>query len=199
MLFVTDATIRGTVRMTQCFLLLGLLFSGRPARSQQPSPPIDPATARFVKSLDGSLPPPPQTMPLYEGAIPNSIPGPDEEKSSEMFGETWIEKVSHPAITVFRPARNKAGDTAVIVLPGGGYTGLSWSLEGTRTARSLQEHGVTAVVVKYRMPSDSTMKDKSIGPLQDAQQALRIVRLKAKEWDIQPGKIGVMGFSQADT
>ena len=83
----------------------------------------------------------------------------------------------------------------MLVLPGGGYTGLSWSFEGVRTARSLQDHGVTAIVVKYRLPSDATMKDKSIGPLQDAQQALRIVRQHAKEWNVDPGKIGVMGFS----
>jgi acetyl esterase/lipase len=68
-------------------------------------------------------------------------------------------------------------------------------MEGTQTAKALQDHGVTAIVVKYRLPSDLTMKDKSIGPLQDAQQALRVVRQHAKEWDIDPEKVGAMGFS----
>jgi acetyl esterase/lipase len=164
--------------------------------SPQARPVTDTTATRFAASLEGTIPPEPKTMPLYEeGAIPNSISGPDEEKSTERSGATWIEKVSHPTITVYGPARKKANRAAVHVLPGGGYTGLSWSFEGTKTAQALQDHGVTAIVVKYRLPSDATMRDKSIGPLQDAQQALRLVRRHAKEWHIDPGKVGVMGFS----
>jgi acetyl esterase/lipase len=171
-----------------------LLAQNSPSSQAQPVP--DPAAARFGASLEGFLPPAPQTIPLYaEGAIPNSIPGPDQEKSTERSGATWMEKVSRPTMTVYRPARKKASRAAVLVLPGGGYTGLSWSFEGTQTAQALQDHGVTAVVVKYRLPSDAIMKDKSIGPLQDAQQALRLVRQHAKEWDLDPGQVGVMGFS----
>ena len=134
-------------------------------------------------------------MPLYDGPTPNSISGPDVEKSTTRGGMTWIEKVSRPTLTVYLPAKRKANHAAVVVLPGGGYQGLSWSFEGIKTAQALVDHGVAAVVVKYRMPSDATMKDKSIGPLQDAQQAIRVVRQHAKEWDLDAGKVGVMGFS----
>ena len=184
-----------TTRLFSVALVSATLLLAQQSASPQARTATDTAATRFAASLEGVLPPEPQTMPLYEGAIPNSIPGPDEEKSTERSGETWIEKVSHPTMTVYRPARKKANHAAVLVLPGGGYTGLSWSFEGTKTAQALQDHGVTAIVVKYRLPSDATMKDKSIGPLQDAQQALRIVRRHAKEWDLNPGQVGVMGFS----
>lgn len=67
--------------------------------------------------------------------------------------------------------------------------------EGNKIAEDLQDHGYAAFVVKYRLPCDCTMKDKSVGPLQDAQQAIRVVRKNAMEWKINPTKIGVMGFS----
>jgi acetyl esterase/lipase len=134
-------------------------------------------------------------MALYDGPTPNSVAGPDEEKSTTRGGMMWIEKVSRPTLTVYLPAKRKTNHAAVIVLPGGGYQGLSWSFEGIKTAQAFVDHGITAVVVKYRLPSDATMKDKSIGPLQDAQQAIRVVRQHAKEWDLDAGKVGVMGFS----
>lgn len=181
-------------------LVFGVFLVAAPVLAQEhPSstvaPAVDPAPARFAASLQGEIPPQPQTMPLYQGEIPNSIAGPDRESSAERMGETWIDKVSHPTITVFRPAPKRASDAAVLVFPGGGYTGLSWSMEGTRIGKALEDHGCTAIVVKYRLPSDATMKDKSIGPLQDAQQALRVARQHAKEWGIDPRKIGAMGFS----
>jgi len=62
-------------------------------------------------------------------------------------------------------------------------------------ARKLNEWGVTAFVVKYRIPSDATMIHKEIGPLQDAQQAIRFVRMNAEKWNLNPDRIGIMGFS----
>ena len=181
------------LRITRLLLASASLIIAQQTSHMPPAP--DATTASFLGSLDGYFPPATRTMPLYEGVIPNSIEGPDQENSKENFGLTSIEKVSHPTLTVYRPAPKKASRAAVIVMPGGGYTGLSWNLEGTLTAQALQDHGVTAVILKYRLPNDLTMKDKSIGPLQDAQQALRMVRQHAKEWDIDPGKVGVMGFS----
>jgi acetyl esterase/lipase len=177
-------------RIGLCILSSTSLVLGQ----QSPASP-DAATSSFIGSLAGYFPPPIQTLPLYEGAAPNSIAGPDQEKSTENLGMTSITKVSRPTLTVYRPAPKKSRRAAIVVLPGGGYTGLSWNLEGTMTAQALQDHGITAVILKYRLPSDQTMNDKSIGPLQDAQQALRVVRQHAKEWDIDPGKVGVMGFS----
>jgi len=83
----------------------------------------------------------------------------------------------------------------VVLFPGGGYEVLAWEYDGTRTAQTLLDHGIAVILVKYRLPSDATMQDKSVGPLQDGQQALRVARAHAAEWEIDPDKIGVMGLS----
>ena len=142
-----------------------------------------------------AIPGPPQTLPLYPGAIPNSKPAPDEEKQGSFLGWLITEKVSRPAITAYLPAPDKSVGSAVIIFPGGGYSMESSSMEGSEIASLLQSRGVAACVVKYRLPSDATMDDKSIGSLQDAQQAVKVVRKHAAEWRIDPAKVGVMGFS----
>jgi acetyl esterase/lipase len=105
------------------------------------------------------------------------------------------EKVSRPTITAYLPAPDKSVGSAVIIFPGGGYVMEGASMESTSIAELLQNRGVAAFVVKYRLPSDVTMVDKSIGPLQDAKQAIRLVREHGSEWNIDPSKVGVMGFS----
>jgi acetyl esterase/lipase len=85
--------------------------------------------------------------------------------------------------------------SSLIIFPGGGYLGEGLAIESTAIAELLQNRGVAAFVVKYRLPSDVTMLNKSIGPLQDAQQSIRLVREHASEWNINPHKVGVMGFS----
>ncbi|MBK9014509.1 MAG: alpha/beta hydrolase [Saprospiraceae bacterium] len=77
----------------------------------------------------------------------------------------------------------------------GGYSGTATDHEGTQVAKALTEAGITAFVLKYRIPSDRYCVDKSLAPLQDAQQAIRLVRLRAAEWQLNPNKIGIMGFS----
>jgi acetyl esterase/lipase len=93
------------------------------------------------------------------------------------------------------PARDKANGTAVIICPGGGYVHLAIDHEGYEVARKLNEMGIVAIVLKYRLPSDSTMIDKTIGPLQDAQEAIKLVRENAAAWGVNPNRIGIMGFS----
>lgn len=134
-------------------------------------------------------------MPLYEGTIPNATAAPDEEKQGSLFGWAMAEKVSRPTITAYLPAPEKSVGSSVIIFPGGGYVMEGLSIESTIIAELLQNRGVAAFVVKYRLPSDVTMVDKSIGPLQDAQQSIRLVREHALEWNINPSKVGVMGFS----
>jgi acetyl esterase/lipase len=85
--------------------------------------------------------------------------------------------------------------SAVIVIPGGGYFITASGHEGSDIAKSFNEVGITAIVIKYRMPSDRTMINKEIGPLQDAQQAMLITRENADKWGIDPTKIGIIGFS----
>ena len=134
-----------------------------------------------------------ETIPLYPGPIPGSISTPDEEYQNEN-GEI-LYKISQPTITIFFPPKEKANGTAVIICPGGGYGVLVIKREGYEVAGKFNELGVAAFVLKYRLPSDVTMTDKSIGPLQDAQQAIKTVRERAAEWKVDPERIGIMGFS----
>src|SRR5688572_21692118 len=102
--------------------------------------------------------------------------------------------VSKPSITVLPAPKGKATGTAVVVLPGGGYHILAWDLEGTEIAEWLNSIGVTAVLVKYRVPRREGL-EKHAAPLQDVQRAFGLVRHKAKEWGIASDRIGVLGVS----
>jgi len=105
------------------------------------------------------------------------------------------EKVTDPTITVFLPTAERATGTAVLICPGGGYGMLAFDHEGYQIARWLNENGIAGIILKYRLPSDLIMKDKRIGPLQDAQEAIRIIRRNSEGWKIDPEKVGVIGFS----
>ncbi len=131
--------------------------------------------------------------PLYIDGIPNSKPAPAGYAEKNDGG--WITKVSIPTLTAYFPAEGKSTGTAVIVIPGGAYTGLAYNHEGIDVAKKFASEGIAAFLLKYRIPSDLIMADRSIGPLQDAQQALKTVRDHAAEWKIDPAKIGVIGFS----
>lgn len=133
-------------------------------------------------------------VPLYD-QIPNSKPLRDRESTAVTDGILRISKVSVPTLTVYKPAKPSDRKTAVIICPGGGYAILAASHEGSDVARVFNDWGITAFVLKYRLPDDSIMVDKSIGPLQDAQRALQLVREHAAEWGVDPGRIGIMGFS----
>lgn len=138
-----------------------------------------------------------QVIPLYPDGIPNSKPAaPDKEaRDVRPDGLVFITGTTIPTLTVFKPEKQSASRTAIIILPGGGYHGTAIKHEGTDIARELNEWGVTAFVLKYRIPNDETMVNKEIGPLQDAQQAISLVRAGAAKWNIDPHKIGIMGFS----
>lgn len=134
-------------------------------------------------------------IPLYSDKIPNSKPGPNQEVTEVTDGITRISKITIPTLSVFLPKTENANGTAVIIFPGGGYSINAAGHEGTEVAKKFNQMGVTAFVVKYRIPNDATMENKEIGPLQDAQQAIKMVRERAKEWKINPKHIGIMGFS----
>lgn len=137
-----------------------------------------------------------QVISLYPEGIPNSRNVPDEEENrpNELV-DSLASKVSKPTLTVFLPAKDKANGTSVIICPGGGYQSLLTKREGSDIARAFNRLGVAAFVLKYRLPSDHTMIDKTIGPLQDAQQAIKLVRESKADWGIDASKIGIMGFS----
>lgn len=137
-------------------------------------------------------------LPLYD-QVPNSISARDytEHTDHGQDGVDRISKVTTPTLTIFQPegAMSSSAHAAVVICPGGGYQILAFNSEGTEVARLLAGWGITALVLKYRLPSDKIMKDKAIGPLQDAQRAIQMVRLHAKQWHIDTNKIGIMGFS----
>ena len=109
-------------------------------------------------------------------------------------GITRIPVVTSPTLTLFRPAPERANGAVVVVCPGGGYSILAWNLEGTEVAEWLNSIGVTAVVLKYRVPRRDPAAPHA-APLQDAQRALRLVRSHAREWAIDPQRVGILGFS----
>ncbi len=130
---------------------------------------------------------------LYSGTVPNNKNVSNKENATVKDNVTRIAKVSVPTLTVFKP--QKPNGKAVVICPGGGYTILAFDKEGTRVAEEMNRWGITAFVLKYRLPSDSINVDRSLAPLQDAQQAMRYIRNNAKEYGINKNQIGIMGFS----
>jgi acetyl esterase/lipase len=133
---------------------------------------------------------------------PDKAPGETGERGPERVveskpGEKQIVRltdVSHPTLTVYAAPADKANGTSVVICPGGGYHILAWDLEGTEVAEWLNSVGVTAFVLKYRVPRRENQPAHQ-APLQDAQRAVSLVRSQAKELKIDPDKIGILGFS----
>ncbi|MFC2112434.1 alpha/beta hydrolase [Bacteroidota bacterium] len=137
------------------------------------------------------------TLKVWPGNIPGSIDNATYIENSEQRDNSnnWITNVSDPAIDVYLATGEEATGVAIVICPGGAYSGLAVGHEGRDVAEWLIEQGITGVVLKYRLPSDEIMEDKSIGPLQDVQEAVRIVRRNAAKWNLDTQRIGVMGFS----
>jgi acetyl esterase/lipase len=139
---------------------------------------------------------------LWPGAAPGDKGGLGEEKDTTKPSDNLIAgrpvirlgDVSVPTITVYRAPSDRNTGTAVVVCPGGGYNILAMDLEGTEVCEWLNSIGVTGVLLKYRVPAREG-GPRHAAPLQDAQRAMGIVRSHAKDWAIDPGRIGVLGFS----
>jgi len=134
-----------------------------------------------------------EIIPLYDGAIPHSKVAPADYKES--FGGGMFRNVTSPTLEIYLPEKGKETGAAVVICPGGGYSVVVYQGEGVSNAKELAKNGIAAFVLKYRLPVDAIMNDKSTGPLQDAQQAIQLVRENAVKWNIDPAKIGIMGFS----
>lgn len=145
---------------------------------------------------------PESPIPLWPGTAPGETGGigPEHDtttaKDALVAGRrvTRITNVTTPTLTLFRAPDDQGAGAAVLVFPGGGYRILAWDLEGTEICEWLNKIGITAVLVKYRVPVREGLP-RYAPPLQDAQRAMGIVRARAKEWNINPGRIGVLGFS----
>ena len=138
-----------------------------------------------------------EIIKLWPNEVPNSILNDNFNEIEEMKGDELnkIFQVTEPTLTVYLTDQEKTNGTAVVICPGGGYSYVTFHKEGVKVANWLNSLGISAFILKYRLPSDSIMENKSIGPLQDAQEALRIVRRNTNKWNINPNKIGVLGFS----
>lgn len=138
-----------------------------------------------------------QVITLYTNSIPGSKTATDykEVATTGKDGVIRVSKVTTPTLTVFKPTSGTNAHAAVIICPGGGYGILAFNKEGTAIAKRLASWGLTAFVLKYRLPADQIMEDKSVGPLMDAERAIALIRSEAGKWDVSPDKIGIMGFS----
>jgi len=136
-----------------------------------------------------------EELPLWSNEIPGAIFTKDYKEVAVFKNGVvdFVSKVTTPTLSVFLPG--KSNGTAVVICPGGGYSNLYINGEGYKVAKWLNTIGITAFVLKSRLPSDEIMEDKTIGSLQDAQEAIRFVRRNAEKWDINTEKVGVIGFS----
>ncbi|PKQ46640.1 alpha/beta hydrolase [Confluentibacter flavum] len=137
-----------------------------------------------------------QVIDLWNGKVPGAITNTDYQQIVDS-ADNWTKMrfVTNPTLDMYPAPKEMATGTAVIICPGGGYWGLAIDHEGAQVAKWLNSLGITAFVLKYRLPNDALMVDKSVGPIQDGQEAIRIVRRNAKEWGIDSTKVGIMGFS----
>lgn len=147
----------------------------------------------------------PLTLDVWPGSPPGDTGSIGEEKDTSQPGKGLVAgkplirlgNISKPTLAVYRPPKEKDTGASVVIAPGGGYSILAYDLEGTEVAEWLNTIGVTGIVLKYRVPrrpSDPTGQHP-VGPLQDAQRAISLVRSKADEWGLDPNRIGVLGFS----
>jgi acetyl esterase/lipase len=140
----------------------------------------------------------PVTLDVWPGKLPGETGtiGPEKVTEGKAGGRPikLIHDVTRPTITAYRPQKDRDTGAAVLICPGGGYNVLAIDLEGEEVASWLNSIGVTGIVLKYRVPR---RKDQPphLAPLMDAQRAMSIVRSRAKEWYIDPQRIGILGFS----
>lgn len=135
------------------------------------------------------------TLDLYAG---KPVPNARQVKLAALpakISPGMVYRVIRPSLEIYLPAEGTATGSAVIICPGGSYKVLTYAGEGIATAKAFAKKGVTAFVLKYRLPDDAISSNKTIAPLQDAQRAIKIVREGATQWKLDPHKIGVAGFS----
>jgi len=161
-----------------------------------------PALCLGFAALTGTAAPAPLVLDVWPGKPPGETkalpPETDQTKETDKLiaGRRIIKlgNVSTPQPAVYRPAKDKDTGSAVVICPGGGFNILAYDLEGTEVAEWLNSIGVTAIVLKYRVPFRDPQK-RWLAPVQDAQRTMSFVRSKASEWNLDPRRIGILGFS----
>ena len=174
------------------FVTLGISFTSCNQKNQTSQDTK--ASAINTKSFTVS-----NEIPIWSKSIPDA----ELITGQEAYSEGIAKNVSNPTIKIFSPIKENSG-AAVLIFPGGGYTKVAVELEGSEICEWLASIGVTGILLKYRVPDsgphyykDCHCEKDPIKPLalQDAQRAMGLVRSQAKQWNINPNKIGVMGFS----
>ncbi len=135
----------------------------------------------------------PQVIPLW----PNGAPGfEDRRNEPEQAKDYWVRNIHNPSITVFPAPKEKANGAAMLIVPGGGHRELVFNAEGVEPAMYLNDFGVTCFVLKHRLARETNSPySLKIHPRQDAQRAMRTIRSRATEWNLDTNRIGVLGFS----
>ena len=141
----------------------------------------------------------PPVINVWPGKAPGEMKelpaeGLQAPKAKEAKPVKRVQNVSVPTLTVFEPAADKKNGAALVIAPGGGYNILAWDLEGTEVAEWANSLGVTAFVLKYRVPRREGDTANKL-PLMDAQRAMSLVRSKASDYGLDPARIGMLGFS----
>lgn len=146
-----------------------------------------------------------EVIPLRPGAAPGAGSEQIEERGKNGVHDRSITNVVTPTLTVYLPHKDRARGTAIVICPGGGYQHLAIDKEGYDVARWLQSIGIAGVVLKYRLPGSANMS-KALGDvhqaaeaaqvaIEDAEEAMRVVRAHAAEWNVKTNSVGMMGFS----
>ena len=192
-----------TSQITKSILVacLRVYFNTERARSAAPFPStVTAAVLGCALSLilqTHSIGKPAAEIQLWPQGLPDNARPLSDERLQELRAKNTFERiavVTEPTLTVFPAPIEKANGTAVVICPGGGYNILAWPKEGVEVAEWLNSLGVTAAVLKYRVPR----RDPDIPhrwPLQDVQRAIRLVRDRADQWKVKPNRVGVLGFS----
>ena len=170
-----------------------------------------PALALLIALSLLSFAPPeePQVVNVWPGATPDDAGIPGQEKFRddivkngkpyEVGGRPtkWLTNVTTPTLSIYRAPRGKDTGVSMLICPGGGYHNLGWDVEGEEVAVWLNSLGITGIILKYRCPRrpGDVKGEPPLGPLKDAQRAISLVRHRASAWGLDPGKIGMVGFS----
>ncbi len=143
---------------------------------------------RFLYAQPDSL-----VIPLWK----NGAPGFENKKNEpEEAKDYWVKNINNPSLTVFFPQPEIANGTAVLICPGGGFRLLVFKAEGVDPAKFLNKLGITAIILKYRLPRElNSPYSLDVQPAEDANRAIRLIRSHAQEWKIDASRLGMLGFS----
>ena len=135
----------------------------------------------------------PQVIPLW----PNGAPGFESRRNEpEQAKDYWVRNIHNPSVTVFPAPKERANGAAVLIVPGGGHRELVFKAEGVEPAKYLNDLGVTCFVLKHRLARETNSPySLQVHPRQDAQRAIRVIRSRASEWNLDTNRIGALGFS----